>query len=187
MGNASSGLPYEVGNAIEPYSGNIHWTIHEGFRKDDTKDDKDKVTVFRFAKNQVDKLAAAQRNWQKLRTLRHPFVLSFTDGVELEDAIMVVCEEVIPLEVWLNQHSASSTDDEIETTKQEIIWGFKCLLDALNFLHNNCNVIHGYLGLHSCFISKNGDWKLGAFDLSCNVHDDMEYFKANEHLLGRPF
>mmetsp|Transcript_10613 Transcript_10613/g.10688 ORF Transcript_10613/g.10688 Transcript_10613/m.10688 type:complete len:926 (+) Transcript_10613:164-2941(+) len=191
MGNAASGLPYEVCDEVEPYSGNMHWTMHTGYRKDDSKEEKDKVAVFKFSKSQSDKLAAAQRNWQKLRTLRHPYVLSFIDGVELEDSIMVVTEDVIPLEVWINEHESllntASNTDEIESVTQEIVWGFKCILDALSFLHGNCKLVHGYTGLHSCFISKNGDWKLGAMDLACNIHDETEFFRGNEHLLGKPF
>ena len=106
----------------------------------------------------------------------------------MEDAIVVVTEEVIPLEKWLQLNTESQkTIEEKDTLIQEIIWGIKCILDGLNFLHNNCNIIHGYIGLHSCFVAKNGDWKLGALDLTCNIFDDNSFFTANEHLLGKPF
>jgi len=33
MGNAATGLPYEVGEVVEPYSGNVHWVMHGGNKK----------------------------------------------------------------------------------------------------------------------------------------------------------
>jgi len=40
-------------------------------QEDLQKDDKDYYSIFRFMKaNQLDKLAVAQRNWQKLRSIK---------------------------------------------------------------------------------------------------------------------
>jgi len=83
MGNASGGLPYDSGDSIE-YLGNEHWQLNDGSKKDD-KDEK--VSIFRFNKSQTNKLPIAKQCWTKLRTMKHPFILSFINGAELEDAI----------------------------------------------------------------------------------------------------
>lgn len=51
----------------------------------------------------------------------------------------------------------------------EIVWGFKCILDALQFLHTKCNFVHGFLSPFAIFVCTNGDWKLGLLDLACKM------------------
>eukprot|EP00428_Durinskia_dybowskii_P062733 CAMPEP_0170366082 /NCGR_PEP_ID=MMETSP0117_2-20130122/6235_1 /TAXON_ID=400756 /ORGANISM="Durinskia baltica, Strain CSIRO CS-38" /LENGTH=724 /DNA_ID=CAMNT_0010620661 /DNA_START=444 /DNA_END=2618 /DNA_ORIENTATION=- len=69
------------------------------------------------------------------------------------------------------------------------MWGFKCILLALKFLHENCATLHGNLGLHSIFVTPNGDWKLAGFELAGNmtVGSDLEHFLQYAHLLDSTF
>ena len=91
----------------------------------------------------------------------------------MEKELIVVTEPVTPLEEWLSDYS----------TTEEVVWGFKCILEALNFVHVNCQTLHGYIGPHAVYVAKNGDWKLGAMDLACVLADDEDLFCANEHRL----
>jgi len=104
----------------------------------------------------------------------------------LNYTIVLATEPVIPLALWLKQQALPSEDNNLF---DEIIWGFRCILDALHFLHSTCSLIHGYLSHHAIFVSKNGDWKLGALDLACNlsVTEDEQLFKTFEHLLNSPY
>ena len=72
---------------------------------------------------------------------------------------------------------------------QELVWGFRCVLLALGFIHNNCGLLHGNLGLHAIFVSPSGDWKLGSLELASNLSlaEDTEHFLKHQHLLGKPF
>jgi hypothetical protein len=36
--------------------------------------------------------------------------------------------------------------EEKDALEQEVMWGIKCVLECLNFLHTN-GLVHGYLGL----------------------------------------
>lgn len=67
----------------------------------------------------------------------------------------------------------------------EIMWGLKCILLAMKFFHENCLLLHGNLGLHSIFVTPNGDWKLGGLELACNVGipGDLDHFCKHAHLL----
>lgn len=195
MGNAASGLPYDNGAPIDYSQICTHWQLSSGTKKED-KEDKDQVTIFKFLKTQTDKLPVASKNFQKLRTLKHPYILSFLDGADMDDAIVLVTEICIPLELWIQQQIAERNNESSVgaaelalNTSQEVIWGFRCIINALQFLHSTCTLIHGYLGLHAIFVSKNGDWKLGALDLAANLTnpDDAAYFNTFNHLLVRPY
>lgn len=72
---------------------------------------------------------------------------------------------------------------------QELVWGFRCVLLALGFIHNTCGLLHGNLGLHAIFVSPSGDWKLGSMELAVNLTlaDDTEHFLKHQHMLGKPY
>lgn len=154
------------------------------------QDDKDEVSIFRFLKSQTDKQIPAQRCFQKLRTIKHPYVLSYIDGIDLEDSLVLVTESCVSLELWIRDTIGRITsDDERQAILQESMWGFKCVLNALGFFHSTCNVSHNYLGHHAIFVCKNGDWKIGALDLASNLSlaDDCSFLKSYVHLLGPTF
>ena len=181
MGNTTGGLPYDKGESNE--FGNDHWHVNEGSKKDDKEE---KVTIFRFEKSQSNKLPIAKQCWSKLRTMKHPFIVSFINGAELEDAIVLATEPVIPLAIWLKQQSESDSDNNLF---DEIIWGFRCIIDALHFLHGTCGLIHGYLSHNAIYVTKNGDWKLGSLEMACNLtlSEDEQLFRTFEHMLGSPY
>jgi hypothetical protein len=59
------------------------------------------VTVFRLAKKATPPLhvEAGQRGFQKLRMLRHPYILACLDGAELDTDMVMATEEVTCSEV----------------------------------------------------------------------------------------
>eukprot|EP01036_Dinobryon_divergens_P032364 gene32364-41931_t len=171
--------------------------------KKDEKEQKEKVCVFKFSKppatsptppsdgpNKSNSLA--QKNIQKLRTLRHPFVVTYVDSIELDEASVLVTESCRPLETWLKEYRSRMTDHSPEghaAVVQELVWGFRCVLLALGFIHNTCGLLHGNLGLHAIFVSPSGDWKLGSMELAVNLTmaDDTEHFLKHQHMLGKPY
>jgi SCY1-like protein 1 len=195
MGNANSlSLPYDIISEIDNYSGNDHWVLSSGTKKDDSIIDKRQlvqVSIFKFAKTQSAKLAPAQRNWQKMRTMKHPYILTFLDGADLEDSLVLVTEQCIPLEKWLknSQIEYENNNNDKQPLIQELLWGFRCILNALMFLHFNCSLSHGFLGLHSIFVCNSGDWKIGSLDLACNLKndDDISFARTHCHLLQKPY
>lgn len=201
--SGSGGIPYEAGAAISCGGSVDYWSLHEGTKKDDgmgsttsnlsNKDDGfNSVTLFTFDKTnkaQAPKLPLVKQGWSRLRTMKHPGVLTFVDGTESDETIIIATEAAIPLDVWMKNHVAmvnqeSSHDEQRNISIDEVIWGFKCVLDALHFLHTKCNYVHGLLSPFSIFVCTNGDWKLGFLDLACKMDDLNEemMFKQFEHL-----
>lgn len=117
-------------------------------------------------------------------------MLSFIESADLEDSIALVTESCTPFELWLKNMKATgfSTDNKTNLV-QEIIWGFRCIILALTFLHSNGGLLHGNLGLNAIFVVPGGDWKLGGMELASNmaVAEDADYFSRHHQMLGKPF
>ena len=178
MGNAASGLPFKLADKLEYDAPQGLCELLRGVRTDK---DELQVNVFKYPKPSP-RLALAQRHWHKLRALKHPYVISYIDGVELEDSLLVVTEEATPLRNYLKSRKGSG--EEIGITVEEVIWGIKCICQGISFLHNNCGFLHGFLGMHAIFVSKSGDWKLGRFDLTSSFPEDESFFQTHESLLS---
>lgn len=189
MGN-SSALAYDVTAPIEYNNGIIAWSINNASNQNANNENeiKDNFCIFRVQLNtnkqqqlQSNEYILAQKGIQRLKLLKHPYVLKFIENTEINDSIVLVTETAIPLETWLNNLSNTQTNVQL----QEILWGLKCILLALHFLHNNCNIIHGNIGLHSIFVTPSGDWKLGSMELAGNmsVQPDIDHFIKYHHLL----
>lgn len=106
----------------------------------------------------------------------------------MEDSLLMVTEYGIPLETWIKSFNvASLTDSEKESISMEVLWGLKCILDACNFLHMTCRISHCMISPQSCFVTKNGDWKLGFMDLACDVSVDTDHFRHHETILSSAY
>jgi SCY1-like protein 1 len=106
------------------------------------------------------------------------------DSLDSDEALLLVTEQCTPLQQWLQEVNSNPATSK-QNLVYELTWGFKGILKALDFLHSNCSLIHGNVGPHSIFITQNGDWKLGAFELACNVNntDEVDYFCNNHNIL----
>ncbi|CAN0414765.1 unnamed protein product, partial [Phaeothamnion confervicola] len=102
MGNASSALPYEISEEVPSYAtgSQAHWRMHKGSKRGTGEP----ATVFRLSKTATSPilLEAGKHGFQKIRTLKHPFVLTCLDCVELETEFVLATEAVIPLRDWLS-------------------------------------------------------------------------------------
>jgi SCY1-like protein 1 len=86
------------------------------------------VTVFSFDKTKnggnEDRLAAARNALKRLKTLRHPGVLRYVDGVENDGTIFMVTEAVQPLPLASYSSARSSESHPAEL----IAWGLHQLV-----------------------------------------------------------
>ena len=99
----------------------------------------------------------------------------------------MVTEYGVPLHIWLEQHPVPVNDADKDAMTLEILWGLKNIIEACNFLHSSCKISHCMLAPHSCYVTKNGDWKLGMFDLACDVGADRENFRQYESILDQTY
>ncbi|KAF7728827.1 hypothetical protein EC973_005453 [Apophysomyces ossiformis] len=99
---------------------------------------------------------------KRLRTIRHPDLLRYVDGVESDQAIMFVTDPVEPLSNQLSQDPDSNL----------ILWGLYKIANAIKFINNDCNMVHGNVRISSIFTNKAGEWKLGGFELLSSMKEE---------------
>jgi SCY1-like protein 1 len=120
------------------------------------------VTIFVFEKahhaQNEDRVNAARNVLKRLKALRHPHMLKFVDGVETETQIFVVVDAVQPL-----RFRATTLSPPV------MAWGFHQIASALAFLHNDCKMIHANVHPGSLYCDRQGNWKLGGFELLYDI------------------
>ena len=73
---------------------------------------------------------------KRIKTLRHPNIVTYIDGVESEKFIYIATEPVIPLSNYLQKIT------DTEESEMAIAWGLHQVVSGLSFIVNNCNLIH---------------------------------------------
>ncbi|KAK1283439.1 hypothetical protein QJS10_CPB21g01647 [Acorus calamus] len=156
-------LPYNIG---EPYSSAWgSWIHHRG----SSKEDGSPVSIFTLSGNAQDGHLAAGRNGVKrLRTVRHPNILSFLHSTEAETVdgpttkltIYIVTEPVMPLSEKIKELGLEGTQRD-----EYYAWGLHQISKAVSFLNNDCKLVHGNVCLASVVVTQTLDWKLHAFDV----------------------
>ncbi|KAG9412567.1 hypothetical protein AC1031_015478 [Aphanomyces cochlioides] len=128
-----------------------------------SKQDGARVSVF---KSLAPPGPLTQNALRRIKTLRHPNVLSYIDGTEVANGnVFIVTEEVVPLTSYLEEiRSRNGSRSEEETLA--VSWGLRAVLSALKFINMDCKMVHGRLNPESIFVTKGGDWKLAGFQLT---------------------
>lgn len=132
------------------------------------------VFVFDQTRASRDQICMAQNAVKKLRTLRYPYILKFIETVEHHGSLYLVVDHVIPL------------SEALATWKQKrntyisawIAWGISHIANAIAFLHEQTQCVHGNVHPGSIFLSLSGEWLLGGMDLLSNP-------KENDALVSR--
>lgn len=152
--------------------------VHEGR----LKEKGEPCTVFTWemtASSTDNELAAARNAIQRLKKTRHPTVLQYIDGVDPEAAkpgskVIIVTEHVQPLEACLSREPAASN-------REGTAWGLNSVAQALQFITEDCHLIHGNVSRSAIFVSDCGDWKLAGFELMSENSDTNRFTTAQLH------
>jgi SCY1-like protein 1 len=99
----ASNLPYEVGENFSCLKGKTVWSVHKGKKKADARH----VTVFAYdvKSGNEEQLKVAKEAYQKLKTFRHPSVVTFIDGIQVSQCLFIfVCVPVFVLLCINNIH-----------------------------------------------------------------------------------
>nr|XP_043631418.1 probable inactive serine/threonine-protein kinase scy1 [Erigeron canadensis] len=156
-------FPYNIG---EPYSSAWgSWTHSRGT----SKDDGSPVSIFSLTGSNANDghLAAGRNGVKRLRTVRHPNILSFLhsteaeifDGSSTKVVIYIVTEPVMPLAEKIKELGLQGTQ-----RNEYYAWGLYRIAKAVSFLNNDCKLVHGNVCLESVVVTPTLDWKLHAFD-----------------------
>ncbi|XP_072251685.1 N-terminal kinase-like protein [Leuresthes tenuis] len=133
------------------------WTLHRGKRK--TTGEPVSVLVYEVAQGTEQQTQLAKAAFKRMKTLRHPNILAYVDGLETDKSLYLVTEQVTPLAVHLKAQADKGGAGELEVS-----WGLHQIVKALSFLVNDCHLLHNNLGIWAVFVDRAGEWKLGALD-----------------------
>ncbi|TYI24171.1 hypothetical protein ES332_A06G215000v1 [Gossypium tomentosum] len=163
-GGGQKDLPYNIG---DPYPS--AWSSWSHFRGT-SKDDGSPVSIFSLSGSnpQDGRLAAGRNGVKRLRTVRHPNILSFLYSTEVETVdgsgtkvtIYIVTEPAMPLYEKIKELSLEGTQRD-----EYYAWGLHQIAKAVSFLNNDCKLVHGNVCLESVVVTQTLDWKLHAFDV----------------------
>ncbi|KAJ4795995.1 N-terminal kinase-like protein [Rhynchospora pubera] len=177
-GSGLKDLPYNIG---EPYASAWgSWVHYRGT----SKDDGSPVSIFSLSgsSSQDRHLAAGRNGVKRLRTVRHPNILSFLHSTEVEGfdgpsqkhTIYIVTEPVMPLSEKLKELNLGGTQRD-----EYYAWGLHQIAKAVSFLNNDCKLVHGNVCVSSVVVTQTLDWKLHAFDV-------LSEFDANNEAANSP-
>ncbi|UJR32169.1 hypothetical protein I4U23_019635 [Adineta vaga] len=164
-------LGYEVlpENASTTNNPRSIWTILNGKKKTTG----DLVTILSCQNDAYIQLAKAAL--KRMKTLRHPNILVYLDGVESDKAVYVVTEKAMTLETYLNELKSNNNADGFNSEHLlEIAWGLQQLYCVLTFLHDDCKLSHGNINTSTVFVdAKSCDWKLACLEFVQSINDEQ--------------
>ncbi|XP_051505126.1 N-terminal kinase-like protein isoform X1 [Myxocyprinus asiaticus] len=140
------------------------WTLSRGKRK--TTCEPVSVFVYEVSQGTEEQTQLAKAAFKRTKTLRHPNILSYVDGLETEKSLYIVTEPVTPLAAHLKVQAEKGGASDLEVS-----WGLHQIVKALSFLVNDCHLLHNNLGMWAIFVDRAGEWKLGGLD---HVTSDQE-------------
>ncbi|TRY54697.1 hypothetical protein DNTS_031232 [Danionella cerebrum] len=133
------------------------WTLSRGKRK--TTGEPVSVFVYEVSQGTEEQTQLAKAAFKRTKTLRHPNILSYVDGLETEKSLYIVTEPVTPLAAYLKLQTEKGAASDLEVS-----WGLHQIVKALSFLVNDCHLNHNNLGVWAVFVDRAGEWKLGGLD-----------------------
>ncbi|XP_060081626.1 N-terminal kinase-like protein isoform X2 [Ylistrum balloti] len=148
---------YEILEVVPGLEDKSIWTLHHGKKKGTNEP----VSIFCFdvKGSSESQVQLAKGALKRIKTLRHPNILTFLDGIETEKVIYFATEPVVPLETYLKDNESYGDQNSLA-----ISWGLHQIVKGLSFLVNDCNLIHNNVCMASVFVDPAGEWKLAGVD-----------------------
>ncbi|KAK8733164.1 hypothetical protein OTU49_006498, partial [Cherax quadricarinatus] len=155
----ASSLPYEIGEEVRCEDNRTVWKLHRGKKRQNGEE----VSLFvcDVRDGNTSYLDVAKAAIKKLKTLRHPCILTYIDSLESDKLVYLVTEPITPLLTWLSDDSLTAAH---RTTA--VSWGLLQVTKGLSFLNNDGNLIHYNVCASSVFVTRAGEWKLGGVEYS---------------------
>ncbi|MPC15742.1 N-terminal kinase-like protein [Portunus trituberculatus] len=131
--DASSSFPYELGEAAGQEDSRSVWRLHKGKKKQNGEE----VSIFVCGGKEFNPghIEAAKAAVKRLKTLRHPCILTYLDSLESDKQVQLVTEPVSPLLTWLTEDTLSPAQRTsaiswglLQVTVAADMWGLGCLV-----------------------------------------------------------
>uniref|UniRef100_A0A452S595 N-terminal kinase-like protein n=1 Tax=Ursus americanus TaxID=9643 RepID=A0A452S595_URSAM len=133
------------------------WVLHRGRKK--ATGSPVSIFVYDVKPGADEQTQVAKAAFKRLKTLRHPNILAYIDGLETDKCLHVVTDAVTPLKMYLKERAEAGGLKELELS-----WGLHQIVKALSFLVNDCSLIHNNVCMAAVFVDRAGEWKLGGLD-----------------------
>ncbi|XP_063977933.1 N-terminal kinase-like protein isoform X1 [Diachasmimorpha longicaudata] len=160
-------FPYEIGEVVDGLDGKSIWTLYRAKKKGTSGGEDVSVFVYDIKSGEESQLEITRNAVKRLKTLRHPSILTYVDSLETDKVIYLATERVEPLHTRLLKKI-----DIGEGIKKELYfsWGVFQITRALSFLNNDGNLRHNNVNLYSVFVNdESGEWKLGCVEYMTSV------------------
>jgi len=156
-------FPYELGEAVGQVAleNKSVWRLHAG--KHRTSGEVASIFVCDTKSGASNtQLDVARSAVKRLKTLRHPSVLTFLAECDSPTSVLLATEPVSPL----SEHLGEILD---RGPKREyyLAWGIFQVCRALAFLNNDAKLKHNNINSASVFVTRAGDWKLAGLEYVC--------------------
>ncbi|KAL1501027.1 hypothetical protein ABEB36_006432 [Hypothenemus hampei] len=140
----SKDFNFEIGDRVPEFDKRSVWTLHKGKRK------------LEIAKSAV----------KRLKTLRHPSILTYIDSLETEKVLYLVTEYAEPVDCHLQGVPLEEAQKDLY-----VAWGVFQITRALSFLNNDGCLKHNNVNIWSVFVNNSGEWKLGGVEYVSNAQE----------------
>lgn len=151
---------YEIDEVIPGLEEKSIWKLHKARRK--ATGEVFSVFAFDLKNGSETQMEMAKASVKRLKTLRHPSILTYVDSLEGDRVIYLVTEYVEPLEARVR-----SADGDDGRWQSNVAWGLYQLTRALSFLNGDCGLAHLNVCLASVFVNQASEWKLGGVEYTC--------------------
>ncbi|CAH1116733.1 unnamed protein product [Phaedon cochleariae] len=167
----SKDFNFEIGELVLSLEDKSIWTLHKGKKKGSGEEVS--VFVFDLKTNAEVLLEVAKSSVKRLKTLRHPSVLTYLDSLESEKVLYLATEFVDPLKEHIEKLCLEGPQKEMY-----IAWGIFQITRALSFLNNDGNLRHNNVNIWSVYVNSSGEWKLGGVEYVSMAQDATQLFKV---------
>jgi len=171
---ATKDFPYEIDEPTVGTDEFLMWKLHKGRRKDKTEENVSIFVLDAKAGGSGTQLALAKAAVKRLKTLRHPNILTYIDSLETENCVYLVTESVQPLFFNLRDFPSQSPKDK-QQKELFIAWGLFQVTRGLSFLNNDCHLQHNSVCKGSIFVNTAGEWKLGGVEYTTPSDSDNPF------------
>ncbi|XP_068200281.1 N-terminal kinase-like protein isoform X2 [Palaemon carinicauda] len=153
----ATSFPYELGESLTSEDNRSIWKHHRGKKKQNGED----VSIFicDSKDGNTTHLEVAKGAIKRLKTLRHPCILTYVDSLESDKLVYLVTEPVMPLLSWLSESNLNPAQRSAAMS-----WGLLQVTKGLSFLNNDGKLIHYNVCASSVFVTPGGEWKLGGVE-----------------------
>ncbi|CAH0550341.1 unnamed protein product [Brassicogethes aeneus] len=166
----SKDFNFEIGEPVGRLHEKSVWSLHKGKKKGSNEE----VSVFVFdIKNSSEaQLEIAKSSIKRLKTLRHPSVLTYIDSLESDKFLYLATEYVETLFDHLEKLPLEGPQRDLY-----VAWGIFQITRALSFLNNDGNLRHNNVNIWSVFVNSSGEWKLGGVEYVSSVQDPPPMYR----------